>query len=37
MAKCWSIQHPVHVRKYTRVRYGALEFVCEHYRAYPSR
>lgn len=26
----------VHVRAYTRLRFGRLEFVIEHYRSWPS-
>lgn len=28
---------PVHVNAYYRIRYGALEYVREHYRSYPIR
>ncbi len=27
----------VHVNAYTRLRYGIIEYVCEHYRSLPSR
>lgn len=37
MAMFYSAEHPVHVRKYLRVRNGVLENVREHYRAYPTR
>jgi hypothetical protein len=31
------VYKPVHVRAYYRIRYGALEYVREHYRSYPIR
>nr|DAE85130.1 MAG TPA: hypothetical protein [Caudoviricetes sp.]DAV43277.1 MAG TPA: hypothetical protein [Caudoviricetes sp.] len=27
----------VHVRAYKRMRFGRIEYVCEHYRSYPCR
>lgn len=26
----------VHVRSYVRIRFGRVEYVCEHYRRYPN-
>ncbi len=33
----FDISKAVHVRRYTRVRFGVLEVVCEHYRSLPTR
>ena len=31
------INKPVHVRAYTRIRFGRVEYVCEHWRSLPTR
>lgn len=33
----YNVLKPVHVHEYTRVRFGRLEYVCEHWRSLPSR
>jgi hypothetical protein len=36
MAIVCNLPKAVHVCAYTRVRFGKLEYVCEHCRTYPS-
>ena len=31
------INKPVHVRAYTRIRFGRVEYVCEHWRSLPTK
>ena len=37
MAMAFTRRKGVFVRAYTRLRFGAREFVCQHWRSYPGQ